>query len=200
MGNIRIRVNFYFLAVISYIVIIDTTQIMLIGVISTFIHEIGHIIAMILKNHKIREINIGFFYIDIVDKDRKIINYENDLFILISGSALNYIISVISLFMFCFTKNYIFQNIIYINSTIGAVNLLPIASLDGGQIVFIVLNRLFCFKTANILYNTISIIFLIPLAFVGFIVLLKSKYNFSLLFICCYLIYTLLLKNENNYL
>ena len=172
----------------------------MIGVLATIIHEIGHILAIVLKKHKIKEIYIGFFYIDIVDKNRKILDYSSDLFILISGSLLNFIIAIISLVVYLFIKNDIMQIFIYTNIAVGIMNLLPISSLDGGQIIYIILSRLFSVRVSKILSLIISIIFLLPLSVIGFTMVLKLKYNFSLLFICCYLIYTLLWKNENNYL
>ncbi|HCB90627.1 MAG TPA: peptidase M50, partial [Ruminococcaceae bacterium] len=40
---------------------------------------------------------------------------------------------------------------------------------------------------------------LAPLALVGFLILLRSRWNFSLLLVCCYLLALLLLKKEGQY-
>lgn len=200
INNIKVHINFYFLAFIVYVIISDSTGIILIGVISTFLHETGHIVAMLFKNHRVQEIKIGFFHIDIVDNNRQVINYNDDLLILFAGSAFNFMTAFISMVLFYFTRKYIFCLFIYTNLAMGIMNLLPISSLDGGEIVYIILSSFLTPKTASRLYNIISLIFLMPLSLVGFIVLLNSKYNFSLLFICCYLIYTLLSKNERIYL
>ena len=47
--------------------------------------------------------------------------------------------------------------------------------------------------------NITAVIILFPLTVLGFMVLLNSKYNFSLLFVCAYLIASLLCKNNRYY-
>lgn len=178
-------------------IIADNTQNMSLGIFSSFIHEVGHIVAMYFKGHAIKEIKIKFFSIDIIDNDRSIISYENDLLILISGSIFNFIASLLSMIFYHFFLIGTFKYLAYINMLIGILNLMPISSLDGGQILYMLLSKIFSIDKTYIICEIVSFIFLFPLSVLGFIILLNSKYNFSLLFICCYLIYFLLFKNES---
>ena len=82
------------------------------------------------------------------------------------------------------------------NLMIGAMNLLPIDPLDGGQ----ALHALLCLRlreeTVARVGTAVSVLALLPLAIAGFLLLLRSRYNFSLLLVGCYLMLLLLLKRR----
>lgn len=80
------------------------------------------------------------------------------------------------------------------NLILGFFNILPIESLDGGQILYIFLSNKMQNDKAIVFLEVISFIILLPLAVIGFYMLLKSKYNFSLLLISCYLISVIIIK------
>lgn len=170
---------------------------MSIGILSSILHEFGHILAMLIKNHQISSINIGFFKVDILDKNRNLVPYNDDIFILASGSVANLTVSMFCFIIFCLFRIYLAKQIAYINFFIGMLNILPISSLDGGQILSIFVQKSFSPEFSDILCLAVSFLFLFPLSMVGFLVLLKSKYNFSLFFICFCLVSTLILKNES---
>ena len=54
-------------------------------------------------------------------------------------------------------------------------------------------------KRAYCILNIVSIIFLFPIAVISFLVLIKSRYNFSLLWIVIYII-TLLIAKKTEYI
>lgn len=83
--------------------------------------------------------------------------------------------------------------------SVGLFNLIPVMSLDGGQLLYLLLSRRFDEALAERLVNIVTFLFIFPLAAVGFLLLLKSKYNFSLLFVCIYLVLSLVLKNNRYY-
>ena len=175
--------------------ILQNSQIFIIGILAYLIHELGHITAMKLKKHQIKEIKVSLFSIDIVDKSRNIVTYENDLFILAFGPLFNFIAAFISLLSFYFFHFSTLKICSCVNFSIGIFNLLPIFSLDGGQIVYIILSKYFSYKFSNKLLIIISILFLFPLSVLAILILLKSRYNFSLLFVCLYLFAALIIKN-----
>lgn len=85
------------------------------------------------------------------------------------------------------------------NLCTGLFNMLPVMSLDGGQLMYVILCRKFSEKSAEKIINITAVIILFPLTVLGFMLLLNSKYNFSLLFVCSYLIASLLCKNNRYY-
>ena len=69
--------------------------------------------------------------------------------------------------------------------------------LDGGIILSLILNdKIGNFEKSKKISNIISVVFLIPIAIVGFLVLLSSKYNFSLILLSCYLFSYILFKED----
>ena len=81
----------------------------------------------------------------------------------------------------------------------GLFNLLPVMSLDGGQLLYILLSRRRTPGQAEKIVCRLTFICIFPLAALGFVVLFHSHYNFSLLFVCVYLVFTLLTRQEKYY-
>ncbi|MCH5298083.1 MAG: site-2 protease family protein [Ruminococcus sp.] len=84
-----------------------------------------------------------------------------------------------------------------VNLFLGIFNMLPVLSLDGGQILHLLLSRKIEDIKAQKAVNILTFIFIFPLAVLGFILLFKTKYNFSLLAVCLYLILSLIFKRDN---
>ncbi|MEE0873727.1 MAG: hypothetical protein UIH27_09750 [Ruminococcus sp.] len=87
---------------------------------------------------------------------------------------------------------------VFANASVGLFNSLPVMSLDGGQLLYLLLCRRFSGQTAERVITLLTLIMLIPLAAFGFVVLFQSPGNFSLLFVCGYLLLSLLTR-ENHY-
>ena len=87
----------------------------------------------------------------------------------------------------------------YVNLSLCLLNLLPVMSFDGGQLLYILLSRRFTGHTAEKTVNIITFIALFPIAVLGFIILFNSDYNFSLLFVCGYIILSLIFKNNRYF-
>ena len=152
---------------------------------------------MFLKKSKPLQICFRAFSVDIIDSNRLQRAFKSDIFILLAGPIANlitamFLLTLQNLFNFCFLKAFVLANLFF-----AVFNLLPIEPLDGGQILLILLLRKFKLRVAEKIALSLSFLTLFPLAAVGFFVLLHSKYNFSLLFLSCYLMAVLLLKNKN---
>lgn len=192
-----IIISFPFLALITALLLLDDKSTLCWGLLAAFIHECGHIFAMFLKKSKPLQICFRSFSIDIIDSNSLRRDCRSDLFILFAGPLANAIAAFVlivfqSFFNFCFLKAFALANLF-----LATFNLLPIEPLDGGQITLIFLLRKLKLRTAEKIALSLSFLTLFPLAAVGFFVLFHSKYNFSLLFLSCYLMAVLLLKNKN---
>ena len=195
--NCLIIISFPFWALITALLLLGDSLTMCWGLLAAFIHECGHIFAMFLKKSKPTQICFRAFSVDIIDSNRLQRDSNSDLFILLAGPLTNLntammLLTLHSLFNFCFLKAFALANLF-----LATFNLLPIEPLDGGQILLILLLRKLKLRVAEKIALALSFLTLFPLAAVGFFVLLHSKYNFSLLFLSCYLMAVLLLKNKN---
>ena len=179
---------------ITLIIVTDKQNAAIFAVIASLLHEFGHIFAMKLLDYKLNRIKIGFVNSDIILSVHK----NSDMIkILLSGSFVNFCIALISKLLFFYTKKDLFEIIFLQNFFIGMLNLFPIEMLDGGIILSLILNdKIGNFEKSKKISNIISVVFLIPIAIVGFLVLLSSKYNFSLILLSCYLFSYILFKED----
>ena len=72
-------------------------------------------------------------------------------------------------------------------------------SFDGGQLLYILLSLQIYRSYGGKAVNIITFIALFPIAVLGFIILFNSDYNFSLLFVCGYIILSLVFKNNRYF-
>lgn len=77
---------------------------------------------------------------------------------------------------------------------IGGFNLLPLESLDGGRLLTILLSRHMSELAAVRVVKILTFVFLTPILCGGIFVLLRTKYNYSLLAVSLYLLAVLFLK------
>ncbi len=192
-------VSFPFLTIITVLLLVDENGTMIYGVLAALIHELGHIFAMIIKKSKPKKISFRAFDINIVDNNRIKRSYSDDIFILIAGPLSNIVFCIVLYFTYKLTGFLWLIRPMYENIFIAIFNILPIDTLDGGQILFNLLSRRLSIKTAIKFTLLISFMVLLPVSALGFYVLIISKYNFSLLFLSCYLMAILLLKNKSCY-
>ena len=168
------------MAFATIMMMLDTDGMVFHAIFATTIHELGHICAMIFKGYKPHEIECRAFDIKIVDANRFKTSYKNDIFCLYKIFGINE-----------------FLKPVYENIFLGIFNLLPIETLDGGQILYSLLCRRLDVKVAMDITCMVSFVFLFPIAVAGFYILMLSKYNFSLLTINCYLIVVIVVKRFN---
>ncbi len=191
----RLKINSFYiyfsfpaLAVVSLIVISNFYTDYLLCLCAVIIHELGHLSAMFILGLKPESISIELFNIKINDNLR----YKNslliDLIVTVAGPLLNL------LFFLIFLN--ISGKFSGVNLFIGLFNLLPAASLDGGQILFLILSNYLRRELSAKIVDIITIIIALPVFFFGILVLLYSKYNFSLLVIGIYLILSLFYREE----
>lgn len=196
LKDCRIYISFWFVTFLAVAAFLDKSGYVWCAVLASFIHELGHIIAMSIKNRLPKNVNIGLFNVSIVDKFHFTRDYSQDVFILLAGSVFNFISAVLMYLLFMIIESQAIVFLLFSNLLVGIFNLLPIYALDGGSILLLFLSLKFGQEKANLFVKLVSFIILIPLAFVGFLILLQSYYNFSLLIISCYLIFLLVVRKE----
>lgn len=162
------------------------------------LHEAGHIVPMCIFGYKPEKIKINTFEISIYDKKRMEKSFFQNIIIIISGPFANFICFILSylLYLFC-SKS--FMPFALANISVCLFNVMPVMSLDGGQLLYLLLAKKLGDNYAEKIVNIITFIFIFPLAALGFLLLFNSKYNFSLLFVCLYLVLSLVLKNNRYY-
>ena len=184
LKNVTINASFLSVAVMSFVLILDTSGKILMCFFSAFLHEMGHLLMMLCFSVKPKSITLRFFDIVIeVDNDRAFIP---DVIITLSGPLMNFISA---LAFYTFSREFFIVNLF-----IGGFNLLPIETFDGGYVLKLMLSRKLSLSTTRFILKSLTFIILVPMFLFGILVLFYSKYNYTLLMISLYLLAILFLK------
>lgn len=180
-------------AFLALAVICDRKGAVVLCLMSSIMHESGHLLAMKLTGARLKSINFNLGEVAI-NADSVRLSYGAEIFVTISGVLVNFIISFISFVVWLiFNQGFLFKLCIS-NLLIGVFNLLPVRFLDGGQLLSFILKRRLTPEFTDKLLNIVTVIFLVPIGVVAFIFIFNSSFNYSLLFAAVYLIYTLVSK------
>ena len=178
--GVEISFQFYYFALLTIVLIFDKSGGIFCCFFSSFFHEIGHLLAILVLKQKVDRIEFSLF--DIKIKSNYYVSFSKELIITLSGVAFNFI-----LFLFFIRIIKIFA---LANLFIGIFNLLPVSTLDGGQAINIILNKFISEEKSVIILNILTVIFAIPIFTLGIIVLFNTGYNFSFLLLGVYLFLT----------
>ena len=195
IADVQIEISYTLICIASVCVIFNILEGLLWCTLAVIIHESGHLLAMLKCGYAPEKIKISAFEIKIFDSKRQSRSEKQNFFIIFSGPAVNFI-CFIPFYLLYLLGNGNFLPFALANLSVGLFNSLPVLSLDGGQIIFILLKRRLNPARAEKIVDIITLITIFPLAVLGFAVLFKSKYNFSLLFICAYLIISLVTRSD----
>lgn len=198
LRGVRVEISYLLLCLTALSIIFGVFQSFCCCVAAVIIHEGGHLLTMRALGYFPERIKILLFEISISDPSRQERTARENLLIIFFGPAANFI-CVLPLFLvyLCGTEKIL--PFAAANLSVGLFNLLPVMSLDGGQLLFILLCRSRTPEQAEKIVCRLTFISVFPIAALGFVILFHSHYNFSLLFVCVYLIFALLTRQEKYY-
>lgn len=84
------------------------------------------------------------------------------------------------------------------NLALGIVHSLPVEPLDGGLALHYLLRSRLGVRRAETVSKITSAVFIFPLAVLGFLILLRTRYNYSLLALSVYLMLYLVLGKDDT--
>ncbi|MEE0266267.1 MAG: M50 family metallopeptidase [Acutalibacteraceae bacterium] len=202
--NIRLfDVHFYlsypFVALVTLLLVFDVKGIVLCCLLASFFHEMGHIFAMKLYGTKVNSIGLSVFDVNITDTGKPNRGFIAEIIITVAGVFVNIVLFLLCCIVYNSFNIYILRCFATANLTLGIFNALPIDSLDGGNALEMILRRNFSDKTVYFVTLLVSVLFVIPLGFISFFILLNSPYNFTFLFATMYLIGVIIFKRKKNF-
>lgn len=172
IGNTEISIDYYFVAILTLMLVVFKKNSISMCFISCLMHEAGHLIAIKLCGARTRRLSLGYFGMKI-DYNSGIISNRSEIFIAFAGPVVNLIFAVIfGLFNF--------DEAMRINLGLALFNILPVEMLDGGRI----LCNLLSMRTMR----TIGISTGAVMSFVGAIVAIYTKSNFTILIVSLYVL------------
>lgn len=183
--GVKFTVSIGFLCLVTAMLYIDKSGLLLPALEAVLLHECGHIVALKLQKANIENVYLKVGCIGI--EGRYNLTLKGEIIMLLSGSAINIFCGI------CYYSGYLyFDKILLLNRfiimfSVGIFNLFPIIGLDGGDLLYILISRLFGLEIAAVIIKVISIIFISLLFVLGVAILKDTENNPSLLLLSAYL-------------
>ena len=189
-----VSISFFFFVTVCFALVLDVTNTAVLALCAAAVHECGHLLCMLCFGEKPSRVFVAPFGLSITRGMSG--GYRREICIAFAGPLTNlFIAAVLTVIMLACHLPQLLKPVI-VNAALAVFNLIPIEPLDCGRAVRCFLmyrtNTVRAEKTAFV----IGIVFLIPLCAAGFYVLIKSRYNITLLLASAYLAFMLLKRNE----
>lgn len=193
----KVEINIWFFIALCLVLIIDTDSGFAWCLLAATIHEYGHIWAMKILGCRNCTIRLSGFGIKLIRKEGIFGSNFQEIICSLAGPLVNFLCFAL---LYAIGKAFsVWEHIIpfaQMNLALGLFNILPIFPLDGGKIVAVMLS-MFCSDGQSLKFSElISALFLMPIATIGILVAIKTKYNFSLLILVVYLMAFLAIKKR----
>ncbi|MCH5193079.1 MAG: hypothetical protein J1F11_03890 [Oscillospiraceae bacterium] len=182
--RISIAFDFSFFATVALLTLLNETNAVL-GLAACLWHELGHLIVMEIKGVPLKKVLFYGAGIKIVpDRSFELADFGTELAVLLAGSSANFIVSA----GLWFCGDIRLKLFSVINAVIGAFNLLPVLSLDGGGLIVAVIRRYCDYERACQLESWLGRINGILIVAVLAAFALFGKGNLTLYITLCYLL------------
>ena len=183
--GVKVIISYFFMTALLICIANDKSGIVIPLLFSICLHELSHLVFLCLFGVKIREISlvpgtVGITHTQLDTKAQKII-------CLLAGPLSNVLASaVFHLFSF--------DNLFMINLLLSILNLFPARGLDGGSIIYALLEGHLSQDKINITLRLFSLILTLIIVCVFFLLLYANQANYSLLLFALYLLIPLFMK------
>ncbi len=181
IAGVRCRVSLLFPALLTGLLLAQADSLAVSCVLASAMHEGGHLLAMLALGCPPRVCTLGAFGMRIEMGAERMVGYRRNILISLAGPTVNLLAAPLLWVCGC-------KQAAVVHLTLAALNLLPAAALDGGQI----LRCLFCLSgkeaRADAWLRVLSAAVLLPLAAAAFWLCLSGRGNGTLLIVSGYLV------------
>lgn len=178
IGKTEFKIDVTFAAAVTLTLILDESGMGALALFCCIIHEVGHIVCLLLFGEKPKSVTLSFYGIKL-ERCGEYRGRMKETAVYASGPLFNF---VFSLFMFLLEM----KNAMLFSLFIGLFNLIPCRPLDGGNLLFLWLGGRMSEEKADKICFAVSCMVVAPLTASGMAVLLKTG-NATLLGVSVYL-------------
>lgn len=186
IGRLSFSFDYYTVCALSLCAVLFPSR-FLPAAVCIAVHESGHIAAIFHYGCDHLSVKIKYLCIDITDPLAHTRPYLSQAVIALSGPVFNLIFYLVLSNAELFYTNETIRILKIVNISLAIFNLLPMIGTDGGEFLQSVLYKISernfgsLHKSMPVIMYTLTVLFLLPAAAAGFLVLLRSPYNFTLL-------------------
>lgn len=193
--GVKVKFGFWFACLLCFLLTCTDNTVLCFAVLFSLLHECGHLLCGFFLHDKPQKIEFGLFGLTIVHADDIRLGYREELLEALAGPVVNLFFFLLFLCISAFFRSETVHTCCFVNLYIFLFNAMPVFSLDGGRAFWAVLCKITDNpETQQAVQKLVSFFCILGIAGFGFFVLLRSRYNFSLLLLAVYLLITLFLK------
>lgn len=183
--NVKISFDFWFFFTIAAFLLSDKSGLGGLIILSILLHEISHLLAMLLFKVDVGGVEFKAFGVAIKENGLFKLPALAEAFVYFAGPLCNFLLAFLGAKYF--GRSYVGDMFVLINLVIAAFNLLPVACLDGGNILKALLGHYFVPAKVFAIMRTVSLCILVPLFVFALLWALFWGGNFTLVVTCFYL-------------
>lgn len=191
LRDCRLELEFSFFALLAFCCLFAGVSSGAFLFLAAALHEFSHLTALFLLHAPPKTVRLSALGCRIVLDPERRLSYRGNALVSLMGPMANLL--SFGTMAALGRHDHIFAAA---SLTLGLFHCLPIEPLDGGLALRAVLSCRMPGDRAGKITFFLSLVFLIPLAVLGFLVLLRTRYNFSLLAMSIYLMLYLVLKRD----
>ena len=166
----------------------------IISLLSSMLHETGHLFFMHLYSQKVRSVTFGAFGVRIDRQFSTALSYKKEAVIAFGGIFVNFIIAAIGAVYYCISGSVFSFKLSAVNIIIALFNMIPLDTLDMGRVLRYTLLVHTEEDRCDRILSLASIVFVNLLATVCFLYSLFIGFNLSLIVTTVYLYVITLFK------
>ena len=187
----RLTIRFSFFALLAFCCLFAGASSSAFLLLAVFLHEAAHLLTMCLLHAPPKSVTLSALGCRMILPEEKPMGYGKSVLVSLAGPFVNLL--SFGMMALCSRQNHVFA---LAGLALGIFHCLPIEPLDGGLALRAVLSCFLDAERAEKITFLFSLILLFPLTVLGFLILLRTRYNFSLLFMSLYLMLFLVLKRD----
>lgn len=180
------HISYGFIALFAILLFTDTEGIVLYTLAAMSVHEAGHFAAIAVLNGSVDRINIRAAGMEICLSPSCRFSFPKEIAVRLAGPAAGFAAAALCSFLGNLTNDSGFFVLSGANFVLSCVNLLPAKQTDGGIALFSVMCLLFSGKHPELpekIMSLISKILAATLILLGFVILLLTKSNITLIMV-----------------
>lgn len=191
LGGCSVELSFSCFALLAFCCLFAGGESSAVFLLAVLLHEASHLAALFLLHVPPVRCRLSALGCRLELDPARPLSCRQRALVSLSGPAANLLCFLICLLMGQGGSAFGSANLI-----LGAFHLLPVEPLDGGLALHAFFTEKLGVSAAGKLTAVCSVLVLLPLSVLGFLVLLRTRYNFSLLALCMYLMLYLMLKQD----
>lgn len=194
IGDTTYRIDLSFSLTVTLMFLFCHSDTVILSLLSSLLHEAGHLIIMYLTGQKILKVTFGAFGIRIDRYITSSVSYKKEAFIALGGVLVNLILALSGFIHYCITDSDFFLRLTAVNVIIAIFNMIPIDTLDMGRVLRYTLLSSIDEDICDRILSVISAVSVNLLAVICFAVNVYIGFNLSLIIVTVYLYVITLFK------